>query len=54
MAILVIQGGIGYWQYAAGIPAGLVELHIVGAVAIWCSVIWMHLGLFERSPAGRQ
>ncbi len=50
VALLVLQGGIGYWQYAAGIPAGLVELHIVGAIAVWCSVVWMHLGLFDRSP----
>lgn len=51
VALLVLQGAIGYWQYASGIPAGLVELHIIGAVAVWCSVIWMHLGLSDRSPA---
>ncbi len=51
VALIVLQGAIGYWQYAAGIPAGLVELHIIGAVAVWCSVIWLHLGLFDRSIA---
>jgi cytochrome c oxidase assembly protein subunit 15 len=33
------QGAIGYLQYAAGVPAGLVALHIAGATAVWTAAV---------------
>jgi heme a synthase len=48
VAALLVQGAIGYFQYALGVPAGLVIFHIVGAVAVWLSVIWFNLAFFER------
>ena len=39
-ALSIIQGGIGYLQYATGVPVGLVALHIVGAVVLWTVVAW--------------
>lgn len=48
LAATLVQGGIGYWQYFTGVPALLVEFHVIGAVAVWCAAIWTHLGLFDR------
>lgn len=45
---MVAQGVVGYVQYFLRIPAGLVELHIAGATALWVIVLWFHLGLFVR------
>jgi cytochrome c oxidase assembly protein subunit 15 len=39
LGIEVAQGGIGYLQYALGIPAGLVSLHLLGACLVWVAVL---------------
>lgn len=49
IGLIVAQGGIGYWQYAQGVPPALVLAHVVGSVMVWCGVIWIGL-LFYRSP----
>ncbi len=36
---IVVQGAIGYVQYFTRVPAPLVALHILGVIAIWCSVL---------------
>jgi cytochrome c oxidase assembly protein subunit 15 len=43
----VVQGGIGYLQYALEVPAGLVVLHVLGAVAVWSGALWLHLGVLR-------
>lgn len=48
LAATVLQGAIGYAQYFAGVPAVLVFLHIVGATALWCALVWMYLAFFAR------
>lgn len=45
LAMIVVQGAIGYTQYELGIPEWLVVLHIAGATAIVGLMIWFHLGL---------
>ena len=45
LAMIVVQGAIGYTQYELGIPEGLVLAHIAGATAIVGLVVWFHLGL---------
>lgn len=42
LVIEIVQGGIGYAQYALGIPASLVALHILGAALMWtaASAAW--------------
>ncbi len=35
------QGTVGYVQYAAGVPAGLVFVHVGGATALWAITVWM-------------
>lgn len=39
LVLQLIQGGIGYAQYALGIPAALVALHILGAALLWATVV---------------
>lgn len=56
VAVAVAQGALGYVQYNLGVPAPLVMLHIVGAVAFFILLLRMHLGWFERptevAPSG--
>lgn len=39
LAISVAQGGVGYLQYALGIPEGLVSLHLLGATLVWVAAM---------------
>jgi heme a synthase len=53
MAAMVAQGAIGYIQYATGVPAGLVLVHIAGATLVWIAVVWFNLSFHERwEPVG--
>ena len=45
LALTVAQGALGYVQYALGVPAALVELHVAGSLAVWCVALWLHLTL---------
>ncbi len=42
------QGAVGYTQFALGVPAALVELHVAGAVAVWMLAVALHLRSFDR------
>jgi cytochrome c oxidase assembly protein subunit 15 len=50
VAAVVGQGAVGYVQYATGVPAGLVAVHVLGSVLVWVAVLAFHLGLAERPP----
>lgn len=39
LVLELIQGTIGYVQYAIGIPAGLVAIHILGASLVWAAAV---------------
>ena len=39
LAISIAQGGVGYLQYALGIPEGLVSLHLLGATLVWIAAM---------------
>lgn len=41
----LVQGGIGYLQYAMGIPAWLVMLHVVGSMAVWITALRVALAV---------
>ena len=41
--VAIAQGAVGYTQYFNNVPAGLVAVHIVGAVAVWVSAIQLTL-----------
>ncbi len=53
LAFSVLQGGIGYLQYWLGVPPLLVELHVTGSLAVWCTALWLHLTIVEQTPAVR-
>lgn len=42
--VAVLQGALGYFQYWADVPAGLVGLHVAGATVVWGLTIWVALG----------
>jgi heme a synthase len=48
VAAIVFQGGLGYAQYAAGVPPYLVILHVLGSVLVFIATLRFHLGLFTR------
>lgn len=50
VAVILAQGAIGYAQYFTNVPALLVGLHIVGAVAVFLAALTFYLGLFA-SPS---
>ncbi len=47
-AIMAAQGVIGYTQYFLRVPAGIVEIHIVGVTLLWIVAQRFYLGLFFR------
>lgn len=60
LAAIMVQGAIGYTQYAVGDPAWLVQLHVTGAVVVVVSVLYFNLSLSthpttepEAAPSGR-
>jgi cytochrome c oxidase assembly protein subunit 15 len=52
IAVICLQGGIGYLQYFTGVPEGLVGIHVLGSVLVWVAVLRLHLGLAEGVPDG--
>jgi cytochrome c oxidase assembly protein subunit 15 len=54
LAMIGVQGAIGYAQYFAGLPAGLVWVHVSWAVLIWITVLRLVFALRDRGQgAGR-
>jgi heme a synthase len=51
IGLILAQGSVGYAQYFAGLPAGLVWVHVTGAVLIWVTALRLTFALHERSPA---
>lgn len=50
LVAIAAQGAVGYTQYALGVPAALVEVHVLGSVIVWCLALAAHLALPERDP----
>lgn len=48
--LLVAQAGLGYWQYYTGVPAGLVELHVLGASLVFTTATWLHVTSARPTP----
>ncbi len=54
LGIMAAQGTVGYVQYALDVPEGLVAVHVVGAVALWATMVGLHLRLVPpRRPGHR-
>lgn len=57
LAALVGQGTVGYVQYAAGVPAGLVAVHVLGATVAWALAVQVLADLVDAgggAPAHRR
>jgi cytochrome c oxidase assembly protein subunit 15 len=48
-ALLVVQGGVGYWQYFTGVPVLLVAVHITLASLTWINIVRLQLATRSRS-----
>jgi heme a synthase len=51
LALLGVQGAIGYAQYFSGLPAGLVWVHVTGSVVIWVTALRLLFALRDRGLA---
>ncbi len=45
LAVMAVQGIVGYTQYFTRLPALLVGIHVLGAALLWSTVLWFHHGL---------
>jgi heme A synthase len=50
IASLGLQGLIGYVQYFNHLPAGLVWVHVTGAVLVWIAVLSLFFAVRDRGP----
>jgi heme a synthase len=50
VAAIVTQGAVGYVQYATGVPAVLVGIHVFGSVLVLLAVVSVHLAMVARPP----
>jgi cytochrome c oxidase assembly protein subunit 15 len=50
LAVMVVQGMIGYTQFFSHLPPVLVGLHVLGASTVWSAVLWFHHGLSDHLP----
>lgn len=48
LAVMVVQGIIGYTQFFTHLPAVLVGFHVFGAATVWSTVLWFHHGLSDH------
>ncbi len=48
LGLVIVQGAIGYSQYFAGLPAGLVWAHVTGAMLIWITALSVTFALRDR------
>ena len=44
LGVLVLQAGVGYWQYFTDVPSGLVAVHVAGATAVFAAAVMVLLG----------
>jgi cytochrome c oxidase assembly protein subunit 15 len=50
LGLILAQGAVGYTQYFSGLPAGLVWVHVTGAVLIWIVALRLPFALRDRGP----
>ena len=51
LVVLVAQAAVGYTQWFTGVPAVLVGVHVLGAVAVWVAVLRTVLAMRAPAPA---
>ncbi len=50
LAVMLVQGAIGYTQFFTHLPALLVGVHVFGAAVVWSTVLWFHHRLSTHLP----
>jgi len=52
LVVIVLQGGIGFVQYATDLPLVLVGLHMLGAALVSATVTWVLISVREPGSVG--
>ena len=52
LGLIGLQGALGYAQYFAHLPAGLVWVHVANSALIWIAVLMLNFALRDRGKAG--
>jgi cytochrome c oxidase assembly protein subunit 15 len=50
LAVIVVQGIIGYTQFFTHLPAVLVGIHVFGASMVWSTTLWFSFGTSDHQP----
>ena len=50
IALLGVQGALGYIQYFTHLPAGLVWIHVTGSMLVWIAVLRLFFATRDRGP----
>jgi heme a synthase len=53
ICVAVAQGGVGYLQYANGVPAPLVAVHVALATTLWATTVWLWCSTSRASGSAR-
>lgn len=51
LVVMAVQASIGFLQYATGLPAWLVGVHVAGATLFWACSLLFALEMYERPTA---
>jgi heme a synthase len=51
LAVMAVQGSLGYTQYFTGLPPALVGLHVLGSVLVWITALLLFFALRDRGDA---
>jgi heme a synthase len=54
ICVAIAQGGVGYLQYANGVPAPLVAVHVALATTLWATSIWLWCSTSRASGTARR
>lgn len=52
LVVLMAQGTVGYVQWFNQVPVGLVQIHVLGAVLMWASVLWARAAVTVPAAQG--
>jgi cytochrome c oxidase assembly protein subunit 15 len=53
MCVAIAQGAVGYLQYANGVPASLVAVHVALATTLWAISVWLWCSTSRASGSAR-
>jgi cytochrome c oxidase assembly protein subunit 15 len=53
ICVAIAQGGVGYLQYAQGVPAALVAVHVALATTLWAVSVWLWCSTSRPSARAR-